>query len=110
MNDMYDEVEGSDRGLSVVLSQHLRRGTANDHENPQSGWQVSRPKFEPGTCRIRVYRVTSTSIGSVLSVLTDPYKSRPSRQGPVFFCPCTSNYAKPMQSRKNNVNESVAWS
>jgi hypothetical protein len=47
-------MEGGDRGLIKVLSRyHLPEGTEEIHENPQSGYRVSGPRFEPETSRIR---------------------------------------------------------
>jgi hypothetical protein len=47
------DVQGSGRGLIAALSQNLLVGIQENHENPQSGYLVLRPRFEPGTSRIR---------------------------------------------------------
>jgi hypothetical protein len=36
-----------------TVDMHLPRGTEETHDKPQSGYPVSRPRFEPGTSLIR---------------------------------------------------------
>jgi hypothetical protein len=47
--------DGSGRGPLEVQSHHLPGGTRENLGNPQSGYPVSRPKFEPSTTRTQVY-------------------------------------------------------
>jgi hypothetical protein len=47
------DVEGCGRGLKKVLYRYFPGGTENNHEKPQPVQQVSGPKFEAGTFRIR---------------------------------------------------------
>ena len=45
-------------GESVILSQLLCVATEDNHEKPQGGQAVSRPKLEPGTSPIQIRDVT----------------------------------------------------
>jgi hypothetical protein len=53
------DVQGSARGLTAVLAQHVPRETAENYESP--GQSVSRPRFEPDTCRIYVGSVNASA-------------------------------------------------
>jgi hypothetical protein len=66
-------LEGRTRGLIEALSRHLPGGTEEIHENPQSGYPVSRPRFEPRTSRIRIKSVAAMptrSVDLLCSVIT----------------------------------------
>jgi hypothetical protein len=41
------DLEGSDHDLIQVLCRQLLGGAEENYEKPQSGWSVSRPRFEP---------------------------------------------------------------
>jgi len=42
----------------MVQSQHLSRVGEENSENPQTGWSVTQPKYEPGISQLKVYSVT----------------------------------------------------
>jgi hypothetical protein len=46
--------------LIDVLRRHLHGGTEEKNEKHQSGYSVSRPRFEPRTSRIWVWKITAT--------------------------------------------------
>jgi hypothetical protein len=54
-------VEGSGCSLIFrVMSQHLPGGTEKNHEEPQSRWLISGPRFESGTSSRSVNHSTTT--------------------------------------------------
>jgi hypothetical protein len=52
------DLEGRGHGLIEVLSEHLPRGTEENHWEPQSGSSMSLTKFEPSTFWIWAKSVT----------------------------------------------------
>jgi hypothetical protein len=53
-------VEGRDPGITFkILSRHLPGGTKENVEDPQLGWAVSTPRFEPGTSKYEVGMLTT---------------------------------------------------
>lgn len=62
---MGDDLEGSGRGLTEVLSQHLVTETEGSHEESQKRWARVRPILEPSFFRVEVQCATSKPICSV---------------------------------------------
>jgi hypothetical protein len=67
-------LEGRGSGLFEVMYRHLREGTEQSHENPQSGKPVSLPRLQPSTSRIQIQTVTSTPTCLVVSATNSVVK------------------------------------
>jgi hypothetical protein len=48
------DLEGSGRDIIEVLSRNVLKRMGEKIQESQSGWSVSRPRFEPSISRIRV--------------------------------------------------------
>jgi hypothetical protein len=63
---MNDDLETIFRGLVEALFRYLPKGTAENHENPQVGQPISRPRYEPRISRISDKTVTATPAHSIV--------------------------------------------
>jgi hypothetical protein len=50
----------SDRVLINALRRYSFEGKEENHEKPEPGWRVCGPRFEPGTVKTQIRRVTAT--------------------------------------------------
>jgi hypothetical protein len=60
---------GIGHGLFEVVTQNFHGGTEGNHEKPQSGKQVSLPRFETSNSQILLKSVTAKPICSVIWTL-----------------------------------------
>jgi hypothetical protein len=97
---------GRGYGLIEVISRHLLGGAEENDEKPQSGYQVSQPRFETSTSRIQQRYRYANSFGVLLRCVSN------NQIRGLLFGPCEADWilvlGKPaivLLGRKQNGSE-----